>query len=174
MSLLTVERIKELATEAEAVLRACGPGAPAEDAELHWDYGMYRLGDDDFWAIGLTWQEGSRTRSAKIRNGQVTDHYVIYGREGEFFSAEIDPRTDEVLALYRNQPDGVEPKLDPHTSEVLQPNQYCTYITLPDDYLSELRKIRFVGLAAVYCWANKPYGRCVEFAIGNLQPQPLA
>lgn len=171
---LTAERLCELARESEAVLRSCGAGAPASDAVLLWDYAMYRLGDDDFWAIGLTWQDGTRTRSAKVRNGEVTDHYEIYGRTGEYFSAEIDPRTDKVLALYRNEQDGMEPKLDPATGAVLQPNQYCTFQTLPADYLRDLRAIRFVGLASVYCWANKPYGRCVEFAIGNFQPQPLA
>lgn len=167
---LTVDSLIALAQESEAVLRNCGAGAPQADADLVWDYAMYRLGDNDFWAVGFTWTDSvGRRRSAKVRLGVVTDHYEIYGHGGDYFSAEIDPVTNEVLALYRNDGNDSEPKIST-TGETLQQNTYCNWRTLPPDYLKDLRAIHFVGLSSVYCWANKPYGRCVEFAIGNLQP----
>lgn len=163
---VTLARFERMCVEAEMILRACGPGAPAPSTPVMRDYGMYRLGDDDFLAVGLSWIEPSgEARSAKIQGGAVTDHYVVYGRNGPIFSEQVDPVTREVLARYLNVSDVYEPKVDPKTGEVLQPNYYTHWASLPAHYLSELRRVRFPYLEQVYCWADKPYGSCVEFSI---------
>ena len=80
MSKLTPNRFTDLCYQAEQILRRCGAGAPAESDVVWPDYGMYRLGDSDYLAVGLTWRDSeNRLRSAKVQDGIVTDHYIIFG-----------------------------------------------------------------------------------------------
>lgn len=164
MSKLTEERFDSLCGIAERILRQCGPGAPAPDDMVRPDYGMYRLGDDRFLAVGLIWHDSEgRFRSAKIQDGIVTDHYVILGEDGPYRSAQIDPVTYEYIAMYKSDPKGTEPKLDPETGKLLQQNFYTAYHPLPQHYIDELEKVNFPFMDSIFCWADKPYGSCVEF-----------
>lgn len=164
MNKLTEERFDSLCGIAERILRNCGPGAPEPDDIVRPDYGMYRLGDDRFLAVGLIWYDKQgRFRSAKIQEGVVTDHYVILGEDGPYRSAQIDPVTYEYIAMYKSDPKGTEPKLDPATGKLLQQNFYTAYHPLPQHYIDELEKVNFPFMDSIFCWADKPYGSCVEF-----------
>lgn len=173
---LTDERLRQVIKEARTTLANCGLGAPREGSIVRQDYGMYRLGDDDFLAIGLTWDDDVEniTRSAKIQNGVVTDHYIIYGRDKPYFSAQIDPVTQEIICKYRIEPEGYEPKVDPVTGEILQSNFNVTPDKLPQRYLDALEAAGFPYTKRIYCYADKPYGSCVEFGIRWLDYKPPA
>jgi hypothetical protein len=165
MNNLTEEAFYRQCESAEQLLRQCGPGSPAASDHVRPDYGMYRLGDTDFLAIGLTWVNSkNQVRSAKIQNGVITDHYIIFGEDSEYRSAQIDPVTEEYIALYKAESAGAEPKLDPVTGELLQQNFYTAYNPLPAHYLEALEQVNFPFIDAIFCWADKPYGSCVEFA----------
>jgi hypothetical protein len=150
---------------AEKLLRQCGAGSPDLADIVIPDYGMYRLGDLDFLAIGLTWvDKKNRVRSAKIQNGIITDHYIIFGEDSEYRSVQIDPITEKYIAVYKAEHAGFEPKLDPVTGELLQKNFYTAYYPLPLHYLETLEKVNFSFIDEIFCWADKPYGSCVEFS----------
>lgn len=169
MNLLTVYRFSELLAEAEAILKKDPIWAPPETVKIIRDYGMYRLYDLDFLAVGLSWYTpDGEIRSVKVQNGIITDYYVIYENNPMYRSAEVDPKTMEVLALYKIASTISEPKIDPKTGEVLQDNTYSSWENLPERYLKALREVKFPLLTSIYCWSDKPYGPCVEFYAAGL------
>jgi hypothetical protein len=164
MSTLTVEKFDALCVEAKHILINSGAGAPSKYSVILKDYGMYRIGDRDFLNVGLTWHEKNNVvRSAKIQDGKVTDHYIIFPKGGHYFSAQIDPVTGKQIALYKNTSNGLEPKLDPKSGQILQQNYYTKYWPLPEKHLEYLKSVNFPFIDTIFCWAEKPYGTCIEF-----------
>lgn len=164
MNVLTIARFHELCISSKEILMNCGAGAPSPGSKIMRDYGMYRLGDDDFLNVGFAWWEGDVFRAAKVQHGRVTDHYIIMTDGGPYYSIQINPETMETIAKYKRLGNGAEPKLDPETNEVLQENFYTSHFPLPRHYVNALRKVDFPFIEDIYCWAEKPYGSCVEFS----------
>lgn len=155
--------------EAENVLWACGDGSPSPDSNVLWEYGIYRLGDKEVLAFGFSWFEGKLHRSAKVQGGIVTDHYVIYPAGGRYRSAQVDPVSMQPIVLYETVTSVYEPKIDAATGEVLQNNFYATVYDLPLPYRKSLAATEFPFLYSIYCYADKPYGQCVEFQAEDLK-----
>jgi hypothetical protein len=122
------------------------------------DYCIYREGDVDILAYGVTWTFGRKKYSAKYQEGTISDLYEIYP---DARSAEIDMTTLEVLFIYedtgsdKTSPEGV----------VVQANHKVKSTTdMPLALRESLSASRFPYVGNVFYWADKPYGRVVEFS----------
>lgn len=169
--MITVESLDALFVSAADILQNCGPGAPDSLAQPLRDYAIYNLDSGLIDAVGFSWVDPltGLTRSAKIKNNSVTDHYIIYGRDQAYFSAQIDPVSKQILCKYKIEPNGYEPKVDIKTGKILQDNFNITSWTLlPEEHKAKLVADQFPFLEQIYCWAPKPYGTCVEFGVSQL------
>jgi hypothetical protein len=141
---------------------------PNSNEELKPDYAMYRLGDDNYWAIGLTWErKDGRVFSVKYHNGIITDLYEIFKGDEDFSSAELDQETLEPLAYYIN---GGAIKVDVELSKVLQKNELILSPKdeLPENIYKSLVDMGFPYIERIFYYAEKPYGTTFEFRVGDL------
>lgn len=170
---LDTESLRLYCLDAERSIRNNGLLLLDDGVQLSWDYAIYRLLDDNFYAIRISWASDivDHIYSAKydINTQTITDYYIIFPKGGEYFSAQINPITREYIALYRNEGDS-EPKIDPNTGQVLQNNTYACWYDIPLDWQNLLRNHQFNYFDKIYCYSHKPYGKCVEFDISSIFP----
>lgn len=132
---------------------------------MKYDYGMYRIGDSEYLAAGITWKNDNRMFSAKYQEGKITDVYEIY-EDSEYFSAEINPDTLEIIALYSKTGND---KINPETNEIIQKNiPVKTVYDIPDVECRYLLHVGFPFIDNIFYYAEKPYGKTVEFSVEGL------
>lgn len=161
---LTLLALTDLFNEAQSAIEkstlfANYPG------ELSWDYGVYRLGDDDYLAAGITWPSDGRIFSAKYQGEEITDYYEIH-KDGDYFSSQIDPLTLEPIAHYSN---GGDTKIDSVSGEIMQESHRVTGIRdLPPEFARLIIEVRAPFFNEIFYYAEKPYGKTVEFSMKGL------
>lgn len=195
--MITVEYLDSLFINGEIILRNCGAGAPKPGTAVYRDYAMYNISTATIDAVGFYWNDEETVaklgkehlnfvfnvrptqrplksslvkiiRAAKVKENSVSDHYIIYGRDKKYFSAQIDPVSFSIICRYKIEANGYEPKVDINDN-ILQDNyNVSSWQEMPEEFKNRLISDNFPFLDNIYCWAPKPYGTCVEFEVSKI------
>lgn len=121
-------------------------------------WGMYNIDQKTILAEGYLCRYGFDL--IKVKNGAIAEYYrrLVSGKNSAFVAYDLE--TLEVVEHYKNEANQLW-KFDSNTGDRMQANNNCTYATLPEDYKDAIADFKF--REHVFMYAQKPYGRVVEF-----------